>query len=132
MEDYKPDKIYDSSEKYDNMEQWICESIAVFTLMVIRDIPDEWKEQYTEPDRIGVMRAAMKDVQAGLDSGKFNVFSYQKKEYVSSLRSWFVEAILDFIFGDEKVWTSDKWQPSEIHRALPHCFQILLDDMKSV
>lgn len=130
--DYKPDKIYDSSEKFDNISNWICESIATYTMMIAMDIPDEFRKTHSESEKIQVMRAAMRDVSAGLESGKFNVFSYKKKDYVSSLRSWFVEAILDFLFGDEKVWTSKKWTVEEVHKAFPHCIQILLDDMKPV
>ena len=118
----------DTSTKYDDPVQWIASGIAACTTMMGLEIPHEFKGT-TWSQRREALREALREVLRGIEKGQFNALSYRPKEYVYSLRGWFVEGILDFLFADEKIWKSDKWNLREVRKHTPQALAFLIEDI---
>lgn len=119
----------DTSEKYDDPVKWIAHSIAAYTVMMSLDFPDEFKE-YTWGQRRDALKVALKETLAGIENGTFSSFTYSPKEHVYTLRAWWLEGILDFLFSDEKIWTSKKWTIEEVRKHTPKALAHLIGDIK--
>lgn len=119
----------DTSCDYDDPVMWVAHSIATYTTMMSLEFPSEFKKLPKEEKR-GTLKLALKDVLTGIEKGIFNSFSYRQKEFVYSLRGWWQEGILDFLFADEKIWTSKKWDIQDVRKNTPKALALLIEDVK--
>ena len=41
-----------------------------------------------------------------------------------------MEGILDFLFSDDRIWTSEKWTLGEVRKLTPKALTLLIGDLK--
>lgn len=117
------EKFEDTSNKYSDPAVWIASSVAAYTQMMMLNLPEQFKKT-TWSDRRDALKAALMDARLENES------AYRPKEYVYTLRSWFLEGILDFLFLDKRIWKSGKWSIEEVRENTPKALSMLIEDIK--
>lgn len=118
------EKFEDSSQRYSDPAVWIASSLAVYTQMMALALPENFAK--TElPSVRDALRAALEDAKLESES------TYRRKKYVYTLRSWFLEGILDFLFSDRRIWKSNKWSIEEVRENTPKALSLLIEDIKN-
>lgn len=127
---YDCDKYEDTSAKYDDPAKWIASAIAAYTTMMTKEIPEGFGK-VTWSDKRDALKSALIDVQGWTANGSVSERQYRPKEFVYTLRSWFVEGILDFLYSDRRIWTSEKWSIEEVRENTPKALSMLIEDIKN-
>lgn len=120
----------DTTQNYNNPEEWVAENLANFIKLVLMNIPFELRhEAGTERERPKIVKKVLQNVADVSELVSKGAARYEKRNYVTSFFDWLWEAIMEFLYGGGLPTKKIKWKTEEIQKAKPKAVKLLLNDI---